>query len=210
MNVSTQTTKKPSKSRLFRCHEGWNSNISSRKPQASGTQRENVYKVSVAIYELQEQTENKCAGPAIGTGAQRTVIGKLQALANSIHRESYLQLTPSSSIFLFAGQRFKFLGKIKIRIPTPQERIHLDVDVVEPDKPMLIGSDKLDKHGLQFLNVSNRIQSVEAGWNFTCGSKTWSCIYNVVQRMNELCSRLSTGEKPGLAHQHSNLKEGVD
>jgi hypothetical protein len=120
MNGSTQTTEKPSKSRLFRCQEGCNSNISSRKPQASGTQRENVYKVSVAIYELQEQTENKCAGPAIDTGAQRTVIGKLQALANSIHRESYLQLTPSSSIFCFQASVSSLLEKSRYAYRLPK------------------------------------------------------------------------------------------
>jgi hypothetical protein len=38
------------------------------------------------------------------------------------------------------------------------------VDVVEPDIPLLIGLDTLDKHGLQFLSVSNKLQSVKAGW----------------------------------------------
>jgi hypothetical protein len=106
----------------------------------------------------------KFAGAAIDTGAQRTVIGRQQALAYSRRCGSALQLTPSPSIFVFADQGCKSLGTIKISIPTPQGGLYLDVDVVEPDIPLLIGLDTLDKHGLQFLSVSNKLQSVKAGW----------------------------------------------
>jgi hypothetical protein len=66
---------------------------------------------------------------------------------------------------MFSDQRRKSLGILTIVVPTPQRELHLNVDFVESDIPLLIGLDTLDTHGLQFLCVENKLQSVKYGWN---------------------------------------------
>jgi hypothetical protein len=64
-----------------------------------------MFQISVAINQLQEQTATEFAGAAIDTGAQRTVIGRQQALApvdaevlcNSLRLHPYLSLQTSAA-----------------------------------------------------------------------------------------------------------------
>jgi hypothetical protein len=50
---------------------------------------------------------------------------------------------------------------LTVSLPTPGSTLNLDVDAVTPDIPMLLGLDILDKHGLQFLNTENELESVK-------------------------------------------------
>jgi hypothetical protein len=51
-------------------------------------------------------------------------------------------------MFLFADQRCKSFGVLIVLLPTPEEILKLDVDVVQPDIPMLLGLEILDGHAL--------------------------------------------------------------
>jgi hypothetical protein len=103
-------------------------------------------------------------GAAIDTGAQRSVIGIPQAQAYCRQNGIPMRLKSSNSTFVFADQRCKSLGVLKISLPTPESVLQLDVDVVQPDIPMLLGLDILDSHGLQFLSTENALEAVEKGW----------------------------------------------
>jgi hypothetical protein len=50
---------------------------------------------------------------------------------------------------VFADQRWKSLGIRIVLLPKPGEILRLDVDVVQPDIPMLLGIYILDGHELQ-------------------------------------------------------------
>lgn len=105
-------------------------------------------------------------GGCIDTGAQRTVIGKKQALAICQSQGTKLKLIKSNTIFKFGNGRHNSLGILKIRIPTRDGAfIDIDADVVRPDVPVLIGIDILDREQLVPDNVNNRLQSHIYGWS---------------------------------------------
>lgn len=71
----------------------------------------------------------------------------------------------SNCAFRFGDGTHNSLGLITIRIPTPDRGyIHLDVDVVRPDVPLLIGLDILDRDSLVPDNVENVLESRIQGW----------------------------------------------
>lgn len=65
----------------------------------------------------------------------------------------------------FGGTRARSLGTIIVRIPTPSRGyIEIQVDVVRPNIPLLIGLDALDKFGLYVNNVRNLLVHDNYGW----------------------------------------------
>ena len=75
-------------------------------------------------------------------------------------------LRPSNSAFRFGDGTHKSLGTIPVRIPTPNSGyLHVDVDVVRPDVPLLIGLDILDQEQLIPNNVENQLESRLYGWS---------------------------------------------
>lgn len=76
-----------------------------------------------------------------------------------------MNLRPSRSSFRFGDGTHRSLGMISIRIPTPNAgNIHVDVDVVNPDVPLLIGLDLLDREQLIPNTVDNVLESRIFGW----------------------------------------------
>jgi hypothetical protein len=71
-----------------------------------------------------------------------------------------MRLKSSSSTFVFADQRCISLGILTVLLDTPGSALRLDVDVVLPDIPILLGLGILDKYGLQFLNKENALEAV--------------------------------------------------
>lgn len=76
-----------------------------------------------------------------------------------------MKLRPSNSTFRFGDGTHPSLGRIPIRIPTPNAGyLNIDVDVVRPDVPLLIGLDLLDDEKLIVNNVDNIMESRIHGW----------------------------------------------
>ena len=76
-----------------------------------------------------------------------------------------MNLKRSAAAFKFADGTFQSLGKAPIRIPTTHQTfIQLEVDVVKPDVPLLIGIDVLDRESLVADNVNNILESRIYGW----------------------------------------------
>lgn len=104
-------------------------------------------------------------GACLDTGACTSVCGRVQA-------EAYAKLVgfkfnpkPSARVFRFGGVSTKSLGAIHVRIPIPGHMfIQVHVDVVEPNVPLLIGLDALDKHSLYINNVRNLLLSEKFRW----------------------------------------------
>ena len=77
-----------------------------------------------------------------------------------------MSLRPSNAAFRFGDGTHKSLGIIPVRIPTPiSGYLHIDVDVVRPDVPLLIGLDVLDQEQLIPNNVENQLESRLYGWS---------------------------------------------
>jgi hypothetical protein len=51
------------------------------------------------------------------------------------------------------------MGSLKLIVPTSV--LELCVDEVEPDIPLLVGLDLMDKHRLQLLSVSNELEHID-------------------------------------------------
>ena len=76
------------------------------------------------------------------------------------------KLRKSLISFAFGDGVYKSLGSMEIRIPTPDNSfISLDVDVVKPDVPFLLGLDILDQHQLMADNIDNKLRSRALGWS---------------------------------------------
>lgn len=71
----------------------------------------------------------------------------------------------SNTRFRFGDGTHSSLGKMNIRMPAPHGNyVHIDVDVVIPDVPLLIGIDVLDREQLVADNVVNLLKSRLYGW----------------------------------------------
>jgi hypothetical protein len=64
-----------------------------------------------------------------------------------------MDLLPSNRLFKFGDQTCGSMGSLSLKIPGPTGVLYLYVDVVEPDIPLLVGLDLMDKHRLQFLSI---------------------------------------------------------
>lgn len=100
----------------------------------------------------------------IDTGAQKTVIGKKQAQAYCRSQGMSMRLQKSNTSFRFGNGKHDSLGIITVRIPTRDDEISLEVDVVQPDVPLLLGLDVLDREQLVPDNVENLLESRLYGW----------------------------------------------
>lgn len=106
----------------------------------------------------------KFNGACIDTGAQKTVIGKKQARAYCQSQGMTMRLQKSQTAFKFGNGKHDSLGMIPIRIPTINGDISLEVDVVQPDVPLLLGLDVLDREQIVPDNVENILESRLYGW----------------------------------------------
>jgi hypothetical protein len=121
---------------------------------------------SILEFRLQEETGRQVQwqGIALDTGAQRSCIGLAQARAYCARHGLRFTLRSSARIFIFGDRIYKSLGALTILVPTPSGLLRLQLDVVPPDVPALLGLDVMDSRNLQFLSVSNELECVTAGW----------------------------------------------
>lgn len=104
-------------------------------------------------------------GACLDGGATRSVIGKRQALAYCRTFCQEFRLRPSDVTFIFGNGSSDSLGKIDIRLPTPQGTfIPLSIDVVSADIPLLLGLDIMDKESLVADNVLNVLDCRSSSW----------------------------------------------
>jgi len=126
---------------------------------------------NIRVYDVPSKAQNIFSsaseifhGAAVDTGAQRSVVGRQQALAYCNEVGVPFKPSPSRTRFRFGAGRSQSLGKIPFAIPTPQSILTLWVDVVPQDIPLLIGLDVLDKYSLQVLSVYNELECVREKW----------------------------------------------
>ena len=95
-------------------------------------------------------------GTCIDTGAQRTVIGLIQAKAYCRFVGCMFKLKENSNQYRFGVDVQKSIGSISIRLPFLKDRfVPIDVDVVREKVPFLLGLDLLDKLQLYLDTTRN-------------------------------------------------------
>ena len=118
-------------------------------------------------------------GACVDTGAQKTVIGKPQAVAYS--RMVGVKFKPSRSrhSFRFGSDVQSSLGSMPIRIPTGNGGfLPLNVEVVDIDVPLLIGLDFLKKEKLYPDTVDNKLVCKESAWHVPLTQKFGHLYYD--------------------------------
>ena len=120
---------------------------------------------SLTAVQLHASSDTVFQGACLDIGAQRSCIGHAQARALSMLTKILLQLTKSQLTFRFGDQHFSSLGKMQIRIPTPEDTfLYFYVDVVPPNVPLLLGIDVLDCFQFVADNVRNVLENRKQGW----------------------------------------------
>jgi len=105
-------------------------------------------------------------GVCLDIGAQRSVVGRKQAMAYCRKLGKKFHPKQSKFAFRFGNEVFASLGTIPVRIPTPDGSfLGLDMDVVEANIPMLVGLDVLDREKLVADNVQNKLVAKHRGWS---------------------------------------------
>ena len=101
----------------------------------------------------------------IDTGAEQCVIGKTQAMLYCKKHEVPFKLRQSDTRFRFGDGSYDSLGKIIIKIPTPNgSTLVRKMDVVQADIPLLIGLDLLHEEKLVADNVRNKLVNTVSNW----------------------------------------------
>lgn len=96
----------------------------------------------------------------LDSGTQHSCIGLQQARAYCRAESLRFLLELSSRVFVFGDSVCRSLGLFRILLPTPLGIRPIDLDVVPPRVPALLGLDLMDVHGLQFLSVTNELECV--------------------------------------------------
>lgn len=98
-------------------------------------------------------------GACLDTGAQRSVIGKSQAIAYFRFMGLPLVLSDSKpKVYKFGSNHKVSVGKAKFRIPYAGNRhMHVELDIINIDIPLLFGLDLLDEFKIVADNVDNRV-----------------------------------------------------
>eukprot|EP00171_Calliarthron_tuberculosum_P001155 IDg1155t1 len=119
----------------------------------------------VPIYNTSEHMAD-FHGACIDTGAQKSVVGRMQA-------ESYyrwlglplLMMKSTNMVYKFGTYREPSIGTAKFKIPYADDReIVVELDVVNLNVPLLIGLDVLDKYKLFVDTVENKIVCKNPKW----------------------------------------------
>lgn len=99
------------------------------------------------------------SGACVDSGAEVSVVGKAQADAYGRQTCQRLKWKPSALSFKFGSHVCRSLGRINVRMPTPDgSYVEFTPDVVEADVPLLIGLDLLEEHGM-ILDFSTKVIS---------------------------------------------------
>ena len=125
-----------------------------------------ITELPTTAQQFHNHATDKFHGACLDIGAQRTCIGIKQARALTSKQGIKLKLTPSPFVFKFGDVKHHSLGKMNIRIPTPNTGfLEIQADVVSADVPLLIGIDTLDKFKLVADNVRNILECRTQQWS---------------------------------------------
>lgn len=102
------------------------------------------------------KTTEKFHGKCLETGAQKSVIVRLQAKSYCRLLGLKFKKAYNMNSFKFGDGIFRSMARIPIRIPTPDSGfLGLNVDVVETNIPFLLGVVVMDKYEIIPDNVNN-------------------------------------------------------
>jgi hypothetical protein len=107
-------------------------------------------------------------GAVLDTGAQRSVIGLTQAQAYCREHDAQIRtpgLAKFWSSFKFGSHIHRSVGMVIISIPTPNNLLIHNVDVIDLGIPLLLGLNFLDEHYLKPLRVHNNLWCVDEKWS---------------------------------------------
>ncbi len=100
----------------------------------------------------------------LDAGAQKSVIGKRQALAYCKQHNICYTHKPSLSNFKFGDGVFSSLGTLQIKIPNPNYScLKIKVNLIPAVVPLLLGLDVLDNKKLLANNVQNEVKATNHG-----------------------------------------------
>lgn len=108
-------------------------------------------------------------GACIDTGAQKSVIGKQQALAyfRFIGEEFRPSMPRHELKFKFGNRSHIGLGRVDIWIPINETHVICpNIEVVDVDVPLLLGLDFLDEYNMTVDAANNVLKSKSRAWFF--------------------------------------------
>ena len=128
-----------------------------------------VVQLASATINTTRSSSTQFDGMCMDTGAQISVSGKAQAMAYCHSRGIPFYLTPSVTKFKFGDHVSPSLGRLQVRIPTPNQsgNVSFTMDVVDLDVPMLLGLRELRAASLLVDYLDNRL---------ICKNDNWSCL----------------------------------
>lgn len=140
-----------------------------------------IYEVNTVIL-LNSNTADTFHGACVDSGAQRTVIGKLQAkayLAEYGTEGNIRKVSNNAPIFSFGNHRYKAHGHINVRIPIEENGfINIPTAVVDINIPLLLGLETMIKYKV-VLDVDERtLYSKLQGWSLELTLKRGHLYHN--------------------------------
>jgi hypothetical protein len=115
--------------------------------------------VRFAPSSIRKRIQLKDLRGCVDTGAPRTVFGRKSAMkiCKRIHISFYL--SPSETVFKFAGQTEKSLGQLLVPLRTPVGVRSPVVDVVDAEIPLMLGLDFMYNMKVTSNTLTNRLES---------------------------------------------------
>jgi hypothetical protein len=120
--------------------------------------------VRFAPSRIRQRKQLKGLRGCVDTEAPRTVFGRKAAMkiCKRIHIPFYL--SPSDTVFKFAGQTGKSLGQLLVSLRTPVGVRSLLVDVVDAGIPLILGLYFMYNIKVTTITLTNRLKSKD-GWS---------------------------------------------
>lgn len=119
-----------------------------------------AYRASDLSADALRSNQRRSVEALIDTGATRSVVGLRAARRIFRAAGTKFSLAPSRRRFRFGVDTHDSKGSCVIRIPTPSGVMEVQADVVAADVPFLLGLDTLDRHRIQALTITNKLQHV--------------------------------------------------
>ena len=122
-------------------------------------------RINIVYHSMRSTHElGKFLGCLIDTGAQKSCIGRSQAIAYLSFFKFNARLRKSSQRFRFGSGIVQATHRITITIPTPCSYMEIVTDVVPVDIPFLFGLDIMRNRQLQPLIIHEELESLKHGW----------------------------------------------
>lgn len=167
-----------------------------------------TYQVPYSVYALHAKlpATNRliCHGALVDTGAQKSVIGFVQAKAYMLAMSGRIcELLPSKSRFRLGSGVVSAIGAGHVSISTPKRSIEETNDVVPCDIPFVFGLNIMDRHGLQALTAYNVLECIPEKWFAPLMRKSGQVYFDCTKYVNSPGVRnFYTKEELKKLHRH--------